>query len=101
MSGNRRLHNDGRMFRIDADGHQHAGEFFDLVAKLRGVLIERDRVQVDDAENALEIVLDLGPVLERSQIISDVWVSGGLDTGKDSCSHANGGTKSYRKRSDR
>jgi hypothetical protein len=42
-------------------------------------------VQVDDAENALVIVLDAHPVLERAQVISDVQISGRLHAGEDSC----------------
>ena len=35
-----------------------------------------DGVQIDDAEDALVVVLDLHPVLERAQIISDVQIAG-------------------------
>ena len=55
-----------------------------------GVLVNRDGVQVDDAENALVIVLDAHPVLERAQIISDVQIAGRLHAGEDSCFHGKG-----------
>ena len=44
-------------------------------------------MQVDDAVDAIVVVLDLGPVLQRAKIISDVRAAGGLDAGEDSCFH--------------
>ena len=58
-----------------------------LRAQLRRVLIKRDRVQVDDAVDAIVVVLDFGPVLQRAEIISDVRAAGGLNAGEDSCFH--------------
>src|SRR5208282_5898176 len=66
------------------------GDLPDFGAKLSGRLVERDRVQVDDAENALVVVLDSYPVLERPQIVSDVQIPGRLHAGKDSCFHGKG-----------
>jgi hypothetical protein len=40
-------------------------------------------VQVDDAENALEVVLQLNPVPNGSEIIAEMQVAGRLDAGKD------------------
>jgi len=72
---------------LDARRQVERGDLPDLGAKLGGLLVERDRVQVDDAENALVIALDSHPVFERPQIISDVQIPGRLHAGKDSCSH--------------
>src|SRR5437879_6042868 len=81
------------MRRIDADGQQHPGQLLNLGAQLRGLLIQRDRVQVDDAVDTIVVVLDFGPILQRSEIIPDVRAAGGLNAGEDSCFHARlGGT---------
>jgi hypothetical protein len=40
-------------------------------------------VQVDDAENALEVVLQLNPVPNGSQIIAEMQIAGRLDAGKN------------------
>ncbi len=88
MSGNAGLHDDGGMFWIDPDGDENSGELLDLLSQLGGILVQRDRVQIDDAENAVIVILDCHPILECPQVVSDVWISGGLDSGKDSCFHA-------------
>ena len=56
-----------------------------------GVLVDRDGVQVDDAVDALVVVLDPHPVLQRTQIVADVQIAGRLDAGEDSCFHAKRG----------
>ena len=61
-----------------------AGEFLDLGAQLLGILVHRDRVQVHDAVDAIVVILDLGPVLQRAEIIPDMRTAGGLDAGEDS-----------------
>ena len=81
------LHHDGAGLGVDARGQVERGDLADLGAQLGGRLVKRNGVQVDDAENALVIVLDSHPVFERPQIISDVQISGRLHAGKDSCSH--------------
>ncbi len=85
---NRRLHHQRRMLRIDADREQHARQLLDLRPQLTGLLVKRDRVQVYDAIDAIVVVLDFGPVLQRPEIIADVRAAGGLNAGEDSCFHA-------------
>ena len=97
--GNRRLHHQRGMLGVDADRQQHPGQLLDLGAQLLRILINRDRVQVDDAVDAIVVVLDLGPVLQRAKIISDVRAAGGLNAGKDSCFHSWFGGNFHRKRS--
>jgi hypothetical protein len=41
-------------------------------------------MQVDDAVDAIVVILDLGPVLQRAEIIPNMRTAGGLDTGKNS-----------------
>ena len=56
-------------------------------AQLRRFLIDRDGVQIDDAEDAFVVALDLDPVLQRSQIVSNMQIAGRLNAGEDSCFH--------------
>ena len=74
-------------FGVDAGGQVERGDLLDFGAQFGGVLVHGDGVQVHDAENALVVVLDADPVLQRAEIISDVQVSGGLHSGEDSCFH--------------
>ena len=60
---------------------QHPGQLLNLGAQLLGILINRDRMQVDDAVDAIVVILDLDPVLQRPQIISDVRAAGRLNAG--------------------
>ncbi len=90
VRGHGGLHHDGAGLGIDAGGQIERGDLLDFGAQLGGVLVERDGVQVDDAEDALVIVLDAHPVLERAQVVSDVQISGRLHAGKDSCFHGKG-----------
>ena len=96
MRGNGGLHHDARMLGSDTRGEKQRGGFLDLGAQLVRRLVNRHGVQIDDAENALVIVLDLDPVAERSEIIADVQIAGGLDAGEYACFHGVG--IFYRKR---
>ena len=64
-----------------------AASLLDLGAQLLRLLIDGDGVQIDDAEDALVVVLDLDPVLQRAQIIADVQIAGRLDAGEYACFH--------------
>ena len=83
----RRLHHDGAGLGIDAGRQVERGDLVDLGAQLGGLLVDRDGVQIDDAEDALVVVLDAHPILERAQVIADVQISGRLHAGEDSCFH--------------
>lgn len=74
---------------IDADRQQHSGKFFNLVSQLLRILVDRDGVKVDNAVDAIVVVLDFGPVFQRPQIISDVRAAGRLDAGENSFLHLN------------
>ena len=76
--------------RIDTRGEKQRGKFADLGAQFIGLLINRDRVQIDDAEDAFVIVLDPDPVSERAQIIADVQVAGRLHARQNAWNHEGG-----------
>ena len=87
MLRHRRLHHDGRMLRVNARRQEQRGRLQDLRAQLGRLLINRDRVQIDNAEDALVIALNLNPILQRSQIVPNVLIARRLNAGKDSCFH--------------
>src|SRR6185437_1082739 len=76
--------------RRDVDGR----DLFNLGPQNGGLLKNGDGVQVDDAEDALVIVLNPDPILEGAQLVADVQIAGRLHPGEDSCFHGrgNGGT---------
>ena len=53
-------------------GDEERGGFANLRAEFRRLLVNSDGVQIDDAEDALVVALNLGPVLQGSEIITDV-----------------------------
>ena len=64
---------------VDAGGQQpdrHVGGALRQFFRLVGL---GDGVQVDDAENALEAVLELNPVPDRAEVVADVKLARGLD----------------------
>src|SRR5580658_7342818 len=75
------------MLRIDTSGQEQSRSLQDLRAKLARLLIQRDGVQIDNAEDALVVTLDFNPVFQGAKIISDVKITGGLNAGEDSCFH--------------
>jgi hypothetical protein len=85
-----RLHHHRAHLRVDPRRQVQRCDLFDLPAQLGRVLVERDRMQVYDAEDALVVVLYAHPILERAQIIAYVQVPGGLHPGKDSSFHGVG-----------
>src|SRR5215470_7468752 len=72
---------------IDADRQQHTGQLLNLVSQLQRILVDGDGVQVDNAVDAIVVVLDFGPVFQSAQIISDVRAAGRLDAGENSFLH--------------
>ena len=77
-AGHRRLHDDAGMLRIDPRRKKQRRQFPDPGAQFLRLLIHRDRVQIDDAEDAFVIVLDPDPVGQRAQIIADMQIAGRL-----------------------
>ena len=79
-----RLHEDRGALRVDAGGEIQGAHLLDALRELFGILVERDRVLVDDAEDRLVVVLNPGPVAQRSKVVADVQRSGRLHAGEDS-----------------
>jgi hypothetical protein len=51
-------------------------------------------VQIDNTKDTFVVVLNPDPVLEGSEIITDVKIPGGLHSGEDSCFHDRNGNES-------
>jgi hypothetical protein len=75
-------------FGIDAAGEEERGDLIDLGAQFGRVLVDRDGVQIDDAEDRLIVILEVDPVLERAEVIADVEVAGRLDAAENTWFHS-------------
>jgi hypothetical protein len=64
------LHDDRRFFRVDSRRNKQRRGFADFFRKLFRILVHRDCVQIDDAEDALVIALDFRPVLQSPEIVA-------------------------------
>ena len=69
--------------RIDAAGDERRGDLADGARQLGRVLPDRDRVQIDDAIDAVVAVLQLDEALDGAEIIAEVQVAGRLHAGEN------------------
>jgi hypothetical protein len=81
MRGHRGLRDYSGMLWIDAGGDEKRGNLAVLGAQLIRLLVNRDRMEIDNTEDALIVILDLDPVFEGSEIIADMEISRGLNPG--------------------
>ena len=82
MCRDHRLHEHRRVIRINARRDIERGHVFDLFLEFPRILVNRNRVLIDNAVNRFVIVLDARPGLERPQVVADVQVSGRLHPGE-------------------
>src|ERR1700731_553497 len=82
------------MLWVDTYREQHRGQFLDLGPQFLWLLVNRDGVEIHDTVDTVVVILDLGPVLQRAKIISDMRAAGGLDAGENSCFHLDSGRTS-------
>ena len=68
---------------IDPTGDEGRGDLPDRVGQLGGVLPHRDRVQIDDAINAVVAVLQFDEALDGAEIVAEMQVAGGLHPRKN------------------
>ena len=69
---------------VEAGGEQDRGRVVEPLAQLGRVVGDRDRVQVDDAEDRrLAAVLALDVLADRADVVAEVLAAGGLDAGED------------------
>jgi hypothetical protein len=75
---------DDVALRIDAGGDESGGNLARAGGEFGWILPHCDRVQIDDAIDAVEVVLQMDEVADRAEIVAEVQVSRGLHTGEDS-----------------
>src|SRR5204862_328491 len=78
-----RLHEHDRPLRVEPGGEQPDRHVDRALRQGRGVVGLRDGVQVNHAEETVVLVLQANPVLDRAEIVADVQLARGLDTGED------------------
>ena len=83
MAGNGGLVEDDVLLGIDARRDHGGGHFAGIGDQFLRVLPHGDRMHVDDAENALEVVLEGNPVADCAEIVAEMEVAGGLNAGED------------------
>jgi hypothetical protein len=69
--------------RIDAAGDEGRGDLANGVRQLGRILPHRDRVQIDDAIDAVVAVLQFDEALDGAEIIAEMQVAGRLHAGKN------------------
>src|SRR2546423_6211652 len=77
------LDENGRTVGFEARGEQHRGEVECRLPQLLGVIGDRDRVQVDDAEEGFAELLGLRVLAEGTAVVAEVLCPGGLDAAED------------------
>ncbi len=75
---------------VEAGGEQDRGRVVEPLAQLDRVVGDRDRVQVDDAEDRrVAAVLPLDVLADRTDVVAEVLAPGRLDAGEDDwCAHS-------------
>jgi hypothetical protein len=83
VGGHRTLQQDDVLPVVDAGRHQRRGAEARIGGELLGLLEHRDRMHIDDAIDALEILLQRDPVLDRAEIVAECESARGLDARED------------------
>ena len=77
------LDEDRAHVRVQPGGEQEGGHLEGLVLQPRGVVLNRERVEVDNAEERVVLVLIRRPVADRPDVVAEVDLTGGLDARQD------------------
>ena len=72
-----------RPVRVETGREQHRRQVERAHPQVVGVVLDRDRVQVDDAEEAVAALLSGGVLPEAADEVAEVLVARGLDAGED------------------
>ena len=74
------LHEQGGLLRVDPESEELGGTPDGAGAQFLGILVDGDGVEVRDEVERLELVLQVDPLLQRTQVIAQVvGVGGRLD----------------------
>ena len=71
------------LFRVDAAGDEGGGDLARVRLQRDRVLRHRDRMQVDDAIHAVEVLLQLDEFDDRAEIVAEMQIAGGLHARED------------------
>ena len=77
-----RLVEDDVLFGIDARGDEGGGNRADLAAQIVMHQLRGQRMQVDDAIDAVIAILQRDELADRAEIIAEMQIAGRLDAGK-------------------
>ncbi len=77
------LSEEDRARRVEPCGEQDRERVIEALAQLRRVVGDGDRVQVDDAEDALAALLARDVLGDRPDVVAQVLSARGLDAGED------------------
>src|SRR5215211_3544712 len=77
------LAEDDRTLRVDPRGKEHRGQVECPLVQVPGVVLDSDRVQVDDAADRVAEPLGRGVLAEPSAVVAEMLVAGGLNSGED------------------
>ena len=77
------LREDRRAIRVEPGRDQHREQVERALAEVRRVVLDADRVEVDDAEEGLALLLRLGVLTEAARVVAEVLRARGLDAGED------------------
>src|SRR3954447_23822970 len=83
MRGDVRLAEDDRLLGVEAGGEEHRRKVERRPAQLGWVVVDRDRVQVDDAEVRLAALLRLDVLPEAARVVPERLLAGGLNARED------------------
>ncbi len=78
---------------IDPDREIQSRKFSSFLGKYFWILTAGDSVEVDDAEKAFVFALQLHPVAQSAQVVSQMNVAGGLYAAKNSFHQLSGTNK--------
>ena len=68
---------------LEADGEEQRRQVERAVVQVLRVVVDRDRVQVDDAEEGVALVLGRDVLAHRADVVADVFGTRGLDAGEN------------------
>jgi hypothetical protein len=83
VRGDVALREHRRTLGIEAGRDQHREEVERAVVQLARVVLDRDRVEVDDAEERLAELLRAGVLTKAADVVAEVLVAGRLDARED------------------
>ena len=87
VRGHLALHEHRRAVGIEPGREQHRRDVQRQTMQLGRVVLDRDRVQVDDAEEGLALLLRARVLAEPARVVAERRLAGRLDAGEDSLAH--------------